>query len=121
MASFKEFEGFVPVTILTRGHRIDGLLFKERGKRVVEQLETDPRALIPIALAEVMDVQGTEEPIVADGIAVHRDAIEWLIPHDAVRPAPVWQVWDWESQAGKPMDEWVAQTQYGIEPEPATE
>lgn len=111
MASFKDFEGFVPVTILTGGHRIDGLLFKERGKRVIEQLDTDRRELVPIAMAEVLDVKGTEELIVADGIGVRREAIEWLIPHDAVRPDPKWEVWDWETQSPQPMDKWTAEQQ----------
>lgn len=56
MGKHEDFVGFVEVTIYTAQHRIDGLIFKAVGKRILEQLDTERREVIPIIQAKVYEL-----------------------------------------------------------------
>ena len=105
MGKHEDFVGFVEVTIYTAQHRIDGLMFKAIGKRILEQLDTERRELIPMIQAKVYDIEGNQPLFEVDSIAIAKRAIVGVVPKDGIKPDPQFKVWDYERDGPRPLDQ----------------
>lgn len=103
MGQHEDFVGFVEATVYTAQHRIDGLIFKAIGKRLLEQLDTDRRELIPVAQAKVYAIGGDRPLFEVDTIAIAKRAILGVVPRDGIKPDPQFMVWDFEQNQPRPL------------------
>jgi len=88
MAAREEYQGFVPVTIQLADARIEGQVWKLANCRLLEHIEADRRAFLPVVQARVFRLEGGGESVPAEheAIAVNKSLILTLVPGDTVTP-----------------------------------
>jgi hypothetical protein len=88
MERTEAFQGFVPVTLLLPGQRIEGKAWKFANRRLLQQIEEDRRQFLPLVSARIFDIDGrresgsTELPV----LAVSTRRIVAIIPGDVATP-----------------------------------
>jgi hypothetical protein len=88
MAAREEYQGFVPITIHLADVRIEGQVWKLANHRLLEHLEADRRAFLPVVQARVFRLEGGVESVQAEHevIAVNKSQILTFVPGDTVTP-----------------------------------
>jgi len=87
MPDGEDYRGFVPVTVLLPGQRIEGNAWKEAGQRLLEHIEGQKRQFLPIVEARIFDLSRPDEaPTMLPILAVNTTAITAIIPGDVVTP-----------------------------------
>ena len=86
MASGEEFQGFVSVSIFLTSQQIEGRVWKFANRRLLQQLEQDPRAFVPVVEAKLYNLGGETRQLAAefDVLAVRKTAIIAIQPQDTV-------------------------------------
>jgi len=82
------YQGFVPVTLLLPGQRIEGKAWKFANRRLLQQIEEDRRQFLPLVSARVFDLGAGagEQPQEVPVLAVSVQSILAIIPGDATTP-----------------------------------
>jgi hypothetical protein len=88
MAASEEFQGFVPVSILMPGQRLQGKVWKFANRRLLQQIEDDKRQFLPVIEAKLYNVVGDSMELSAefDVLAVSKAAMLAIEPKDTVTP-----------------------------------
>jgi len=81
-------QGFVPVSILMHGQRVEGKAWKFANRRLLQQIEEDKRQFLPVVEAKLYRVQGGCSELAAEFavLAVSKAAIIAIEPKDTVTP-----------------------------------
>jgi len=82
------YQGFVPVTLLLPGQRIEGKAWKFANRRLLQQIEEDRRQFLPLVSARIfeLDVGRDQDPQELPVLAVSTQRILAIIPGDATTP-----------------------------------
>ena len=87
MPNGEDYQGFVPITLMLPGQRIEGSAWKEGGQRLLEHIEAQKRQFLPIVEARIFDLSRPDEaPSMLPVLAVNTTAIMVIIPGDVVTP-----------------------------------
>jgi hypothetical protein len=87
MSRGETFQGFVPITVLLPGQRIEGQAWKTGGQRLLQHVEQDGRRFLPVVEARVFDLSHPDaSPTTFSVIAVNTAAITAIIPGDTATP-----------------------------------
>ena len=80
------YQGFVPVTLLLPGQRIEGKAWKFANRRLLQQIEEDQRQFLPLVSARIYEAGGDQDPEELPVLAVSTQRILAIIPGDVTTP-----------------------------------
>jgi hypothetical protein len=80
------YQGFVPVTLLLPGQRIEGKAWKFANRRLLQQIEEDRRQFLPLVSARIYESGVEREPEELPVLAVSTQRILAIIPGDVTTP-----------------------------------
>jgi hypothetical protein len=90
MAATEEYQGFVPVTLFLPGQRIEGKVWKEGARRLLQHIEAQQRQFLPVVEARVFDLAKPDAAATEHAVlAVSMRSIRAIIPGDTTSPAAV--------------------------------
>ena len=86
MPTGEEFQGFVRVPIFLPAQRVEGRVWKFANRRLLQQIEQDPRAFVPVVEAKLYNLGGEVRQLAAefDVLAIRKTAIVAIQPQDTV-------------------------------------
>ena len=82
------YQGFVPITLLLPGQRIEGKAWKFANRRLLQQIEEDQRQFLPLVFARIFELDGStgQNPPELPVLAVSTRKILAIIPGDITTP-----------------------------------
>ena len=80
------YQGFVPVTLLLPGQRIEGKVWKFANRRLLQQIEENKRQFLPVVSARIYETGAEQEPEELPVLAVSTQRILAIIPGDVTTP-----------------------------------
>ncbi len=80
------YQGFVPVTLLLPGQRVEGKAWKFANRRLLQQIEEDKRQFLPVVSARIYESGVEQEPEEIPVLAVSTQRILAIIPGDVTTP-----------------------------------
>jgi len=88
MSETEAYQGFVPVTVLLSGQRIEGKAWKFANRRLLQQIEEDRRQFLPLVSVRVykLDAGCADQPEELPVLAVSTRHILAIVPGDTTTP-----------------------------------